>query len=281
MAGMQDTKNRIKSVQSTKKITKAMELVASAKLKRARDRFEESRVFFDTVAHDIKKLLKDSRITDHVYVKEREVKKSLYIVISSDLGLCGGYNSNVYKKVRENAPRGSEFILLGSKAVSHYKHEKVDVLKNFAGVTAHPEISIARSVANIAINRFVDGKVDEIILVSTKFINSVTFESQLTKLLPVDTTVIDDDFDSKSIVEYEPSPESLLDYLVPRYVDSSIYGAMIESLVSEQASRRMAMENASENAEELIDKLKLQYNRARQAAITQEISEIVAGADAL
>jgi F-type H+-transporting ATPase subunit gamma len=201
----------------------------------------------------------------------------LYIVISSDLGLCGGYNQNVYKAIREADASESSYVVCGNKASSYYRYRDADVVLDRPGITAVPSFSDSKEISDFALNEYSKGRIDKIVLVYTKFVNSVTFEPTLLQLLPIAQS----EERSSSLVEYEPSPEAVLETLVPKYCESLIFGGMIESLASEQASRRMAMENATDNAEELIDKLTVEFNRARQAAITQEISEIVAGADAL
>lgn len=282
MAGIQDTKRRINSVKSTKKITKAMELVATAKLKRARDSFEQSRVYFDSIYDNINALLRSEKSIKHELLEKREIKKTLYIVISSELGLCGGYNANIYKIIRDNGNENAEFIVAGNKAISHFKYKNVDIVSKYSGITDNPRFSDAKEIAKIALLRYKQKAIDEIVVVYTKFVNSVSFEPTMKRLLPVENLANENQVSgSTSLIKYEPGPMEILDYLIPKYIEAQIFGALKESLVSEHANRRMAMENANDNAEELIEKLLLEYNRARQAAITQEISEIVAGADAL
>lgn len=277
MATMQETKRRMSSITSTKKITNAMQLVATAKLRRARIRFDESKSYFNEVEASVQNILSNTKNIDHRYINERPVKKSLYIVVTSDIGLCGGYNANVYKKIKE-ANGNYELITLGIKGDSHFKYVDADVLDSFPGITSDPRYKDAIDITQQALARYEQGEIDEIFLIHTEFVNSVTFTPKVTKLLPVSAN----ETESKvTEIEYEPSPEVMLDFLVPKYIEALIYGGMIESLVSEYASRRMAMENATDNAQELLDLLELEYNRARQAAITQEISEIVAGAGAL
>ena len=276
MAGLQDTKRRITSVESTKKITKAMELVSTAKLKKARTRFEESDAYFSVIIKNINDLLASKSIR-HKYVQPAQGEHVLYIVISSDLGLCGGYNQNVYKAIREANALEASYAVTGNKASSYYRYRDANVVLDKPGITSAPQFSDCKEISDFALDLYSKGEIDKIVLVYTKFVNSVTFEPTLLQLLPVEQN----EEAKQGSVEYEPSPEVVLEYLIPKYVESTIYGGMIESLASEQASRRMAMENATDNAEEIIDKLTVQYNRARQAAITQEISEIVAGADAL
>jgi len=277
MAGLQDTKRRINSVESTKKITKAMELVSTAKLKKARTRFEESDEYFRIINKNVHDLLASTSVK-HKYVDTPEGEHVLYIVISSDLGLCGGYNQNVYKAIREAGAKEANYVVCGNKASSYYRYRDANVVLDKPGVTTLPKFSDSKDIADFALRQYTEGEIDKIVLVYTKFVNSVTFEPTLLQLLPI---THEEDKQSTSLVEYEPSPEAVLEILIPKYVESLIYGGMIESSASEQASRRMAMENATDNAEELIDKLTVEFNRARQAAITQEISEIVAGADAL
>ncbi|RKD21975.1 ATP synthase F1 subcomplex gamma subunit [Caminicella sporogenes DSM 14501] len=280
--GMRDIKRKIRSVNSTKQITKAMELVSTAKLKRTRDRLEITQPYFETVKNTVQDILKNSKDLKHEYLNEREVKKSLYIIITADRGLCGGYNINAIKKAVEDikSKEDAVIIAIGQKARDYFKKRDYKVVREFVHISEKPEYKHARIIAKEALTLYKEEKVDEVKIIYTKFISTISQEAQILRLLPVDKKDEDEKVEFK-FVSYEPSPEAVLDYLVPKYIESTVYGAMVESAASEQAARRIAMENATDNAEEMIDNLTLSFNQARQAAITQEISEIVGGAEAL
>ncbi|WP_066506045.1 ATP synthase F1 subunit gamma [Abyssisolibacter fermentans] len=280
--GMRDIKRRIRSVSNTKKITKAMELVSSAKLRKARGRLEKTRPYFDTVVRSINDILSNTDGVRHPLLTKRDVKKVLYIVLTSDRGLCGGYNSNVLKLVEKSDRDKSEIaiISIGSQAKSYFERRNYDIKQSFTQISENPTYADALKIGSLALKLYKDGEIDEINLVYTSFVSTVTYQPKVLKLLPAEN-LKSEDKSKRTLVEYEPSPEAVLGYLIPKYIYSAIYGGLIESSASEQGSRRTAMESATDNAEEMIDKLQLSYNRARQAAITQEISEIVGGAGAL
>ncbi len=272
MASLQETKSRISSVESTLKITSAMKLVATAKLRTARLNFEETLEYSSSVKKMIQALSRS--LEAEFYTEKRTQGKDLYIVIGSEIGLCGGYNTNMFKLI-ENM-QDEYFITLGKKAVSYFNHRKqYEVIKELSGVTDNPNIKSTIEISNYVFDMFNDLKIKSINVVYTKYINSVTFEPTIMQVLPLKK------LENVEIIDYEPSAEEIINSGIPRFVDAMIYLAMKESLVSEYASRRLAMENATDNATELIETLEIQKNRARQAAITQEISEIVAGAEAI
>ncbi|WDV46086.1 ATP synthase F1 subunit gamma [Clostridiaceae bacterium M8S5] len=280
--GMRDIKRRIRSVSNTKKITKAMELVSSAKLRKARAKLEKTRPYFDTVIRSINEILASTDGIKHPMLIKREVKKVLYIVLTSDRGLCGGYNSNILKLVEKHSAGDKEVsvINVGMRAKSYFEIRNYDIKENFLHISESPTYSDALEIGSLALKLYEEKEIDEINLVYTSFVSTITYQPKVLKLLPADNFKAEEKA-KKTLVEYEPSPESVLDYLIPKYVYSAIYGGLVESSASEQGSRRVAMESATDNAEEMIEKLQLSYNRARQAAITQEISEIVGGAEAL
>lgn len=284
--GMRDIKRKIKSINSTKQITKAMELVSTAKLKRARDRLGSTRPYFETVTRTVQDIFKDSAGMKHEFIDEREVQKTLYIVITADRGLCGGYNINAIKKALEDIEDKGKaaFITIGSKARDYFTKRNYEVIEEYTGISEKPEFKYAKEIGQKAIELFKAGEIDEVKLIYTKFVSTISQEPKLLKLLPASEEA--DDVEKKEeeefkYVEYEPSPAVVLDYLIPKYIEGTIFGGMIESSASEQAARRVAMESASDNAEEMIGDLTLSFNQARQAAITQEITEIVGGAEAL
>lgn len=281
---MNDIKRRIKSVTSTRQITKAMELVSTAKLKRARTKLDASKPYFSRILNSITEIMINTKGIRHPFLDSREVNNTLYIVITGDRGLAGGYNSNICKLVEQSVVNktSTKLITIGSKGRDYFKARAYDVIDSYIGVSETPSFEIAQEIGNMAIKMYCDKEIDEIKVVYTEFISTISYEPKVLTLLPVvleDEEEIEEDKELV-IYRYEPSPEAVFEYLVPKYINSLIYGVCIESSASESGSRRVAMESATDNAEEMIDDLQLIYNRVRQAAITQEISEIVAGADA-
>ena len=278
-----DIKRRIRGVTSTTKITKAMELVSTAKLRRARIRLEESRPYYTTVLENIQNVLANTGNLKHPLLDNREVKSTLYIVMASDRGLAGGYNSNVIRLAEVDIKeRGldAKIIAIGNKSRDYFKRRSYNVVGEFVGISEEPSFSHARKIGEIALELYKNNEIDEINVVYSHFVSTISQEPRILKLLPSEE-VHEKTEKSMKITEFEPSTEEVLDYLIPKYIQSSIYGALIEASSSEQAARRVAMESATENAEEIIEELQISYNRARQAAITMEISEIVSGAEAL
>ncbi len=286
MAGMgtRDIKRKIKSVNSTMKITKAMELVSTAKLKRAKDRLELTKPYFDTVYSTIQDMLRNEKNLKHEYLIKREVKKTLYIVITGDRGLCGGYNNNAIKMATEDIEDKSKaaLITIGRRSRDFFSKNGYEVMKEMTQISERPEYAHAQEIARTSLKWFANEKVDEIKLVYTQMNSTISQEAKIIHLLPVVSDGATSIETKRSgYTNYEPSPEVVLGYVIPKYIESVIYGALIESSASEQAARRLAMESASDNADEMIQDLILFSNQARQAAITQEISEIVGGAEAL
>ncbi len=285
MASTRDIKRRIKGISSTKQITKAMELVSSAKLRKSRERLEKTRPYYNVILDNINNVLNSTGNIKHPLLVKREIKNSLFIVITSDRGLAGGYNSSIVKlaesKIKE-APYESKIITVGSKAYDYFTRRNYDVIDKYFGISEEPEFSDAKEIGKTALDLYKSGEVDEVNIVYSTFVSTISQEPKLLRLLPSEPKASEEE-DKKAMVltEFEPSTEAVLDYLIPKYVESVIFGSLIESSASEQAARRVAMESATDNAEELIDELEISYNRARQAAITMEISEIVSGAEAL
>lgn len=278
-----DIKRRIRGISNTRQITKAMELVSSAKLRRARERLEKSRPYYKTVLKNIQDILATSGNMRHPLLNRREVKSSLYIIVSADRGLAGGYNSGIIrlaeKKIKDDN-YDAKIIAVGTKAREYFKKRNYNVVGEYIGITEEPQFIHARDIGNLALDLYKKGEIDEINIVYTRFLGTISQEPTIIKLLPSEE-VNKESGDRRTITEFEPSTEEVLDFLIPKYIQSSIYGALIEASSSEQAARRVAMEAATDNAEEMIDELQISYNRARQAAITMEITEIVSGADAL
>lgn len=282
---MQDIKRRIRSVGSTKQITKAMELVSTSKLKKAREKRALIEPYSHAVLSSIQEILVASDGISHPMLQGRAVKNKAYIVITSDRGLCGGYNINLLKKVTEaiEDKETSKLIVVGQKGVSYLDRRHYDIVGRFVGVSEEPGFIDATQIANMVMKLYREGQVDEVNIAYTRFESTITHIPEIMKILPADGIHQDEAAATEltGIREYEPSPEAVLDYLIPKYVKAAIYGSLIEASASEQGARRMAMENATDNAEDLQKDLDLRFNRARQAAVTQEISEIVGGAEAL
>ena len=280
---MKEIKTRIKSVESTKQITKAMELVSSSKFRKAKERAESARPYFNTLYNTVQDIAKNTSNSRNIFLKERKVNNVCYIVIAGDRGLAGGYNSNILKAViAHNKLATGKIIPVGKKAkesLSKRGYEVIDYIESVEKCVYED----ANRVAQTAMEAYKNGEVDEVNLVYTEFISALSQEPKIVKLLPVtiDNTNTEKEVKKgKAAVQYLPSADAVLGYVLPKYVSGSVYGAIAESFASEQAARRTAMESATDNANEMISKLELVYNRARQAAVTQEISEIVGGAAA-
>lgn len=278
-----DIKGRIKGISNTKQITKAMELVSTSKLRRARKKLEMSRPYYRTVLNNIQDILATTGNMRHPLLDNRDIKSSLYIVIAADRGLAGGYNAAINRlteaRIKEKGI-DSKIIAVGLKARDHFKRRNYNLVGEFLGIIEEPLFSDARKIAKLSLDLYKNKEIDEINIAFTRFLGTISQEATIITLLPSEE-VTRDPGQRRIITEFEPSTEEVLSYLIPKYIESSIYGALIEASSSEQAARRVAMEAATENAEEMIDELQISYNRARQAAITMEISEIVSGADAL
>ena len=301
--GMRDIKRRIKSVKSTKQITKAMEMVASAKLRKTRKNLEESRPYTRAWKQAILGFLGELQGEIHPLVTPREtIRKTGYIVIAGNRGLCGGYNTNVVKKAWEHMQEKDEscVIAVGQKTREYFTSREIEIPREYLNLTEMPDLMDAQDIRRFCLEKYLEEEVDEIYLVYTHFNSTISYKPKVLKLMPLDEEALETCFktdeslmqeqemvrkaaedDAWELTTYEPSAVEVLNRVIPSYLDSMIYGGLLESAVSEQAARRVAMENATNNAEDMIDKLQLQYNRARQAAITQEIAEIVGGAEAL
>ncbi len=276
---MKDIKRRIKSVQSTMQITKAMELVASSKMRRAKERALSARPYFNTIYETITRLAARTKEGDSVYTRRRKVNNSLYIVIAGDRGLAGGYNANLFKlAAAEMQGKNAQVIGIGKKAQEYYAKRGWPVVNAYPGIAETMKISDTHAIIDEMSGLFCEGKVDEVFLCYTEFVSPLSQVPKCIQLLPASFSVDEEaEARAKVLTEYDPSPEAVFDAIIPEYLYGVLYGAVVESYCSEQSARRMAMEAASDNASEMIENLNLSYNRARQAAITQEITEIVAG----
>jgi F-type H+-transporting ATPase subunit gamma len=233
----------------------------------------------------VQDIMQNEKSLKHDYLNVREVQKTLYIVVSADRGLCGGYNINVLKTTGADmiSPDKSSVITIGKRARDFFNKEDVESLGEYVYISEKPTFADAQDIARKALKLFSDEAVDEIKLVYTRLISTIAQEPAILKLLPIEVPEGEENTtdDLQEFVSYEPSAETVLSYVIPKYMESTLFGALVESSAAEQAARRIAMENASDNADDMIATLSLTYNQARQAAITQEISEIVGGAEAL
>lgn len=281
MAGTstKDIKNRIKSVENTGQITKAMELVATSKLRHAKIKAETTRPFFEILKDTLSSIKRNTTDFSSVYMKKREIKKTCVIVIGGDRGLAGGYNINVFKKAKE-ITEGTECVILpvGKKAFEYYEKQGAEIFSDLYPVVSDVNIPRCYDIGGALSYEFKKGNIDRILIVYTKFVSMLTQEAVFEEILPLNS-LDGEDKKSKQLTIYEPSAEAVFDKIVPQYISGVIYSAICESSASEHAARRMSMESASKNATQMIDDLTLKYNRARQAAITQEITEIVSGAE--
>ncbi|WP_340677918.1 F0F1 ATP synthase subunit gamma [Paraglaciecola sp.] len=286
MASGKEIKGKIGSIKNTQKITSAMEMVAASKMKKAQDRMVLSRPYAAGIRSVIGHLANANLEYRHPYLEEREVKRVGYIVISTDRGLCGGLNTNEFKLVVKDAKKWRDqdvqvdFAALGSKACAFFNRFGGSVVAAESGIGDAPTVKDIIGLVRIMLSAFNEGKIDRLYLVFNKFVNTMTQAPQIEQLLPLPKS------DEKTLQHrwdyiYEPDPKPILDRLLVRFVESQVYQGVVENSASEQAARMVAMKAATDNAGDIIEDLQLIYNKARQAAITQEISEIVAGAAAV
>ena len=277
MAGVstKEIKNRIRSMESTKQITKAMEMVAASKLRRAQAQILNSRPYFEILYATICDIVNSNSDFSSPYLLQREVKKSIYIVIAGDRGLAGGYNSNILKLAHgEIAQKNAVVLPIGKKAVDFFRSRKVELLTENYAEAASISIGDCFSIAKQLSKAYCAGEFDEIVICYTDFVSVL---SQNPKTMPLLPLVQNTDEKRNTDIIYEPNCEDVFAAIVPEYLGGILYGALCESRAAEQAARRTAMDAATQNAEEMISDLSLKFNQARQAAITQEITEIVAG----
>ena len=282
MAGVstKDIKNRIRSMESTKQITKAMEMVAASKLRQAQNRITASRPYFEILSNTISDIVATNRDFTSQYLRKREGNRVLFVVIAGDRGLAGGYNSNVIKlAAAQMADKDATVLPIGKKAVDYFRSKGYALLTDAYAEAAEVGIGDCFSIAKLLSKVFLAKEFDEIHVAYTNFVSVLSQTPDSRQLLPL----IPEDREgsgSRVVTLYEPEPEEVFASIVPEYLGGIIYGALCESRCAEQAARRTAMDSATSNAEDMIADLSLKYNRARQAAITQEITEIVAGAEA-
>ncbi len=287
-------KRRVKSVENTKQVTKAMEMIASARLPKAQDRVAAARPYSEQITEVIRSLAaEEGGDLDHPLLEQKDegdVNKVAYVVITSDRGLAGGYNNNVLRAatrdLEEEREKGRDYslVLLGRKAQQYYRFRGFDIEHSFTGMSEQPTYEDAKEVAATIIKPFEEGDIDLVKLVYTQFLSAGTQRVAVRQFLPLDTEALTEEADEngqEAAYEFEPVPGEILARLLPRYVEARLYAAMLEAAASELANRQRAMKSASDNAEELVTSLSRQMNRARQETITTEIMEVVGGAEAL
>lgn len=283
MASMRSIKRRKGSIQSTQQITKAMKLVSTVKLQRAKGRAEKSKAYFECMYATVKSVLAKVGAVEHPYLQTGENGKKAVIVITSNRGLAGGYNSNVIKLVTRGDFNKDDVKLytIGRKGKDAFNRYGYEVTADYSDMIEEPAYADAMRVSNELLKAYEEGEINEIYLAYTAFKNTVSHVPTLLKLLPVDTDSVEGADESKALMNFDQDEEEALNMLIPKYVTSLIYGGMVEAVASENGARMQAMDSATSNAEEMIEKLSLQYNRARQGSITQELTEIIAGAEAI
>lgn len=277
-----EIKRRIKSVSNIKQITRAMELVSTSKLRKSRKQLELTRPYYNTVESSIREILANTKGVKYDLLERREVKNRLIIVLTSDRGLAGGYNINVIRKAESYIDEkvGTKFILVGVEAREYFKRRYDGIVEEFSYISEEPSYNNAAKIGSICYDLYRKKEIDEVLLVYTHFSTVLSLVPSMVKLLPAESIEKEGNIENR-LIEYEPSAEEVLNRLVKDYISITIFGAMIESAASEQASRRNSMKNATDNANDMLESLSLRFNRARQAQITQEITEIVSGANAL
>jgi F-type H+-transporting ATPase subunit gamma len=281
--GLRELKRQIKSTQNMKQITKAMEMVAAAKLRRAQMAAEAARPYANKLKEVVSSIAAGTKGVKHPMLDVREVKKTGYLIITSDRGLAGGYNANVLRKVmatiREKHKSTSEYSLfvIGRKGVDYFRRRNMPIAEAITGLPDSASFADIKPIAQLAVQKFAEGEYDELILVYNKFVNAISQVPVEKQLLPLGDVSSEQ---ANVSYEYEPSPEGVLEVLLPKYAETLVFSAFLEGKASEFGAKMQAMGNASKNATKMIESYTVSFNRARQAAITQEISEIVAGANA-
>lgn len=290
MASSREIRRRIKSVKNIQQITKAMKMVAAARLRRAQEKANASKPYATKIKEVLSNVVANTKDLSHPLLEEREVKKIAYFIVSADKGLAGSYNSNLIKAAVQRVGTAPQediaIVTLGRKAFDYFRRRNYTIDNQYTGFSERPTYQHAVTIANEMTQKFVSGEYDEIHVIYTKFYSPLHHEPTSIKVLPVETPkaeVMQAQEDNSDIREYifEPSPEVALEALVPRYLEITVYAALMQSAASELGARMAAMGSATDNARDLIAKLTLNYNKLRQAGITREISEIVGGAEAL
>lgn len=285
MASMRDIKRRKESIQSTGQITKAMKLVSTVKLQKAKSKAENTKPYFEHMYKAVNAMLRKSLNLDHPYLQSGSSEKCGIIVVTSNRGLAGGYNSNIIKMVMNSGISKENAVIyaVGRKGKDGLARRGYTIAEDYSDAMNEPVFGDASAIGRRVLEDFAEGKIGEIYMVYTEFKNTVTHVPTWLKLLPVVVSEEEeeDDMDKLTLMEYEPEAEEALDLIIPKYINSLIYGGLMQSFASENGARMQAMDSATNNAEEMISDLELKYNRARQGAITQELTEIIGGANAI
>lgn len=285
MASMRDIKRRKSSIQSTQQITKAMKLVSTVKLQKAKNRAEQTNPYFNYMYQTVSSMLARSGNINHPYLKANESTKKAIVTITSNRGLAGGYNSNIVKLITtSDMPKEDiEIYAIGNKGLEALERREYHIKYSDAELIESPTYEAAAALCKQVLDAYTNGEIGEIYLAYTHFKNTVSHEPKMIKLLPVefDEEELSQGDTSNVLMNYEPNEEEALDMIIPKYITSLFYGALVEAVASENGARMQAMDSATSNAEEIISDLTLKYNRARQGSITQELTEIIAGAAAI
>ena len=288
MASMRDIKRRKGSIQSTQQITKAMKLVSTVKLQRAKQNAERSKAYFDCMYATVKNMLEKAGNLDHKYLRPGESDKKAVVVITSNRGLAGGYNSNITKLITKGELKKEDLLIyaVGKKGKDTLARNGYAIVEEDPEIVEEPAYADAMQLAGRLLDSYAKGEIGEIYLAYTRFKNTVSHEPTLIKLLPVEISEDDgaaqeEKSAGRAQMGFEPEDDEALDMIIPKYVTSLIYGGLIESVASVNGARMQAMDSATSNAEEMIADLTLKFNRARQGSITQELTEIIAGAEAI
>lgn len=284
MASMRDIKRRKESVASTGQITKAMKLVSTVKLQKAKTRAESNKPYFTMLYDTMCSILARTGKIDHRYLKPNASERKAVIAITSNRGLAGGYNNNVVKEIATAfTPENTDIYALGKKGLEGLSRKGFSIVKDYSEVMNEPLYGDAIQIGKNVLASYENGQVGEIYLAYTNFKNTVVQEPKLIKLLPIDVDEImqDVEIDVLTPMNYEPEADEALDMIIPKYMNNILYGAFVEAVASENGARMQAMDSATKNADDMIADLSLKYNRARQGSITQELTEIIAGAEAI
>jgi len=284
MASMREIKRRKSSITSIQQITKAMKLVSTVKLQKSRSRAEQSKPYFSHMYETVRSMLAKSGNIDHPYLRPGDSSKKAVIVVTSNRGLAGGYNVNVTKLITAGWMNKEDLYIyaVGNKGKDILARRGYEIREDYSAAIENPEFRDAREICDKVLKSFADGEIGEIYVAYTVFKNTVVHEPRLLKLLPVEFDESELSREEKlTPMNYEPEEEAALDIIIPKYITSILYGALVEASASENGARMQAMDSATSNADDIIEALALQYNRARQGSITQELTEIIAGAEAL
>ncbi|AKJ40659.1 F0F1 ATP synthase subunit gamma [Pragia fontium] len=287
MAGAKEIRSKIGSVQNTQKITKAMEMVAASKMRKSQERMAASRPYAEMMRKVIGHLALGNLEYKHPYLDEREVKRVGYLVVSTDRGLCGGLNINLFKKLLNEMKEWNDkgvsvdLAVIGSKGASFFSSVGGNIVAQVTGMGDSPSVSELIGPVKVMLQAYDEGRLDRLYVANNKFVNTMSQSPEIGQLLPLPQSDNEDLKNKSWDYLYEPDPKALLDTLLRRYVESQVYQSVVENLASEQAARMVAMKAATDNGGELIKELQLVYNKARQTSITQELTEIVSGAAAV